>query len=248
MAGRTCPVIEVERQDLVRSSTQAHLVTIRAGDRHVSSCQNKTRISVLGDSERRTVKIPYGMATLATILIRRRSELPVMDVLVAIQTLREFHFVKGIFARRNMAFFTRNAGMFSFQRIVRSRMFFHAKLRGFPAADRVALRAFPLGRASLELAFMGIWRVAIRALRERQGALEIASSVALGAPDLEVHPQQRIFCFRVIERDRHVDLFPATRRVAGFAGSLEGPLMRVCMASGAGVEFDPGILYGEVWT
>ena len=114
VASRTCAVIKVERQDFVRSSGKPHLVTIRTGDRGVRSCEHEPRLSVLRDRECRTMKIFYRMAVLATIQVRRRGELPVVGVLVAIQALRELHLVKGIFTRRSVAFFTGNARMLSF--------------------------------------------------------------------------------------------------------------------------------------
>ncbi len=199
VASRTRAVIKVEWQDLIRSSAKAQLVTIRAGDRGVRPCKHETRVSVLRDRECRTMKILYGMAVLATILVRRRGELPVVGVLVAIQALRELHLVKGVLTRRKVAFFTCNAGMLSLQWIVRCRMFFHAKLRRFPAIYCMALRAFALAGPGLELTLMGIESVTVHAMRERQGALEIARSVAFAAADLDVHPQQRIFCFRMIK-------------------------------------------------
>jgi hypothetical protein len=248
VASRTRAVIKVERQDLVRPSGKPHLMTIPAGDRGVRPCKHEARISVLRGRECRAMEILDRMAVLATILVRRRGELLVVGVLVAIQALRELHLVEGILTRRNVAFFAGNARVLSFQRIVRSRMFFHAEWRWFPAIYCMALGAFTLAYAGLELALVGIGRMAIRALRERQRALEIACRVAFAAAYLDVLPQQRIFCFRMIERDRHVDLFPVACGVAGFAGTLHGPLMGVCMARRASVEFESGILYGEVRT
>src|SRR6267142_401356 len=151
------------------------------------------------------------MTILATIQVRRRGELPVVGVLVAIQALRELHLVKGIFTRRSVAFFTGNARMLSFQRIVRIRMFFHTKLIRFPAIYCMALLAFTFAGSGLELALVGIGGVTVRALRERQGTLEIACSVAFAAADLDVHSQQRIFCFRMIEM---LHLFPVVEIVA----------------------------------
>jgi len=98
--------------------------------------------------------LPYGSPR-ATIQVRRRGELPVVGVLVAIQALRELHLVKGIFTRRSVAFFTGNARMLSFQRIVRIRMFFHTKLRRFPAIYSMALLAFTFAGRGLELAACG---------------------------------------------------------------------------------------------
>jgi hypothetical protein len=101
----------------------------------------------------------------------------------------------------------------------------------------VALRALPLARPRLELPFVGIGCVAIHALGEGELLLEIASGMAITTTHLDVHPPQRIFRFRMIERlPRHVDFFPATRCVTGFARGLERPLVRVGMACLASIE------------
>jgi len=109
------------------------------------------------------MKIFNRMAVLATIQVRRRGELPVVGVLVAIQALRELHLVKGIFTCRSVAFFTGNARMLSFQRIVRIGMFFHTKLRRLPAIYCMALLAFTFAGPGLELALVGIGGVTVRA-------------------------------------------------------------------------------------
>jgi hypothetical protein len=85
--------------------------------------------------------------------------------------------------------------------------------------------------------------VAIRALRECQRAFEISAGMATAAAYLEVHAKKRIFCFRMVELNGHVDLFPPTRRVTGFAGSFEGSLMWVRMAGDAGIKLDSRKLY-----
>jgi len=102
----------------------------------------------------------------------------------------------------------------------------------------VALRALALADARLELTLVGIGVMAIRALCEGQGLIEIASCVALGAADFHVHSEQWVFCLRVIELHRSVHFFPAGRRMAGFAGSFECALVWVRVAIDAGIEFD----------
>ena len=47
----------------------------------------------------------------------------------------------------------------------------------------------------------------------------------------------------MIERMGHIHFFPAGRRVAGFARSLERPLVRVAVACGACVKLDPHELH-----
>ena len=93
MAGRTGAVRKMEWQDLVGSSAEACLVAIGTGDGHVRAGQYKTSVLVLCDREGRAMKILYGVAVLAAILIRRGGELLVMRVLVAVQAGCEFYFV-----------------------------------------------------------------------------------------------------------------------------------------------------------
>ena len=73
--------------------------------------------------------------------------------------------------------------------------------------------------------------------------LEIASGVAVAATHFQMHSQQRIFCFRMVELHRRIHFFPAGCRVAGFARSLESALMRIGVAVDAGIEFDPRELH-----
>jgi len=106
----------------------------------------------------------------------------------------------------------------------------------------VALRTLSLARPRLELSFVRIGNVAIGALGKGQGLLEIASRVAVAATDFQMHSQERVFCFRMVELHRRAHFFPTGRRMAGFACSLECPLMRIGVAGDAGIEFDCGEL------
>ena len=78
-------------------------------------------------------------------------------------------------------------------------MLLHAKLRGLPALDGVALRTLPFAHSFRELAFVRVGGMAIRALGKSQRLLEIASRVAIAAADFQVHPEKRIFRFRMVE-------------------------------------------------
>jgi hypothetical protein len=190
------------------------------------------------------VKILYRVAVLATILVRRGGELFVVRVLVAIHAGREFHFVYRVFSRGCMAFLTGNYGVFSFERIMRGGVFLHTEFRRLPTVYRMAFRAFAFAGSRLELALVRIRGMAIRALGECHRALEISTGMTTGAIHFEVHAKKWIFRFRMIELyRRHVDLFPVVRRVAGFAGGLEGALMRIGMAVDTGSEFDSCVLY-----
>ena len=181
VAGGAGAVLEMERQNLVGSSSEAHFVAFRAGHGHMRPGQDKPRVLVLGNRECRAMKVLYGMAILATVLIGSGGKLFVMRVLMAIRAGREFHLVEGVFSGGRMTFVAGDGGMFSFQRIVRSRVLFHAEQRWLPALDGVALGAFSLARPRLELPLMGIGIMAIGALGEGQRLLEIACCVTVGA-------------------------------------------------------------------
>ncbi len=79
--------------------------------------QRKPRVAMFGDGERRAVKIQYGMAVLASVLVRRGSKLPVVRVLVTIRAGREIHFVNGLFPGREMTLLALNRNVLATQRI-----------------------------------------------------------------------------------------------------------------------------------
>jgi len=130
--------------------------------------------------------------------------------------------------------------MFSLERIVRSRVLLHSKLRWLPAVHGMAFRTLSLARARLELTLVRIGSMTIRALGKGQLFLEIAAAMALAAADFQMRSQQGIFRFRMVELHRCIHFFPTGSRVAGFARSLERPLVRIHMAVAAGAEFNPG--------
>lgn len=186
VAGSASAVFEMERQNLVRSSGETGFVALRAGHGHVAPGQHEAGVLVLGNGERRTMEVLYGVAILATILVGSGGKLFVMRVLVAIHAGRELHFVESILAGRRVAFVAGDGRVFSVERIVRSRVFFHPKLRGLPAIDGVAFRALAFACARLELAPVRIRRMAINALAKGQRLLEIASGMAVAAADFDV--------------------------------------------------------------
>ncbi len=106
-------VREMERQNLVCSSAKARFVAIRASDGHVGSGKDKACVLVLGYGERRAMKILYGMAILAAVLVRRGGELFVVRILMAIRARRELYFVHSLFAGRGVAFVASDGRMFS---------------------------------------------------------------------------------------------------------------------------------------
>jgi len=184
------------------------------------------------------VKILHGVAGFAAVHIRRRGELIVVRVFMAIQASCEFHFVNRVLAGRRVALFAGDDGVFSFQRVSGSRVLLHAKQRRLPAGDDMALRAFSLAHTGLKLALVRVGRMTRRARIERKKFFEIAARVAFAAAHLQMHSQQGVFCFGMIEFHRRIYFFPAGRRMTGFARSLESSLMRVGVARRAGIEFN----------
>ena len=99
-AGGIC---EMERQNIVRPSTESRLMTIRAGDCRVRAGKRKSRALMLRNRVRGSLPI-YGCMTVFTPMrIRGCSELIIVSILVAIRTGRKSQFVNRVLARRNVA-------------------------------------------------------------------------------------------------------------------------------------------------
>jgi len=128
VAGGACGVLEMEGQNLVCSTAEARFVAVHAGNGHVSTGQRKACVLVLGDRERRAMKVLYGMAILATILVGSGGKLLVMRILMAVHASSELYFVDSVLAGRRVALVASDCRMFSFEWIVRCRVLFHAKL------------------------------------------------------------------------------------------------------------------------
>ena len=190
------------------------------------------------------MKVLYGVAILAAILVGRGGELLVVRVLMAIRARRELHFVDGVLAGRRVAFVASDGRMFSLERIMRRRVLLHAKLRWLPAFDGVALRTFSLARARLELSLVRIGTCGKSRTGQRPAVFLKSPPVWQSLqPTFKCIPSERIFCFRMVELHRRIHFFPTRRRVAGFARSLEGALVRIGVAGDAGIEFDPRELH-----
>lgn len=74
-------------------------------------------------------------------------------------------------------------------------MFLHAKQRGFPAIQRVALSAFTFLCAIGELAFVRVGFMTIDALGKGQWPMEVRVKVALNAAHFGVQAPERILRF-----------------------------------------------------
>jgi len=127
VARRTAAILETERQDMVRPPAHSHFVTIGAGHRSVRAIQRKPRIPVLGNRVCGAVPVRNRVAALALIVVRRRRELIIVGVLVAISAHREFHFVNRVFARGNVTLRAFHVGVFPSQRVLRGVMLLRPK-------------------------------------------------------------------------------------------------------------------------
>lgn len=87
--------------------------------------------------------------------------------------------------------------------------------------------------------------MAIHALLEGEGFLEISAGVALRAIDADVFAQQRKLRFRVVEvlvDTLHRDLLPSAGGVASLAALGEAAAVWILVAVRTLIERDPGIL------
>ena len=85
--------------------------------------------------------------------------------------------------------------VFALQRIVGTVVFFHAKQRGLPAFQVVALRAFAFFLPLFELALVRVGFMAITTIGKHHSRLEISIQVTSGAGNLRVFTNKRIFRF-----------------------------------------------------
>ena len=244
VAGVAGHVRKVEREDLVGPAGESRLVAFGAAHGHVRPRQRILRVLMLGDGKRRAMEILYGVAILAAVLIRRRGELLVMCVLMAVPARRELHLVDRGLARGRVALVASHRHVLSLERILGRGVRLHVEERRLPAIHHVALGAFSLAGPRVELPLVRIIGMAIHAFRKGDLLLEIAGFVALIATHLGVHAEQRILRFRVVElRLLHIHFVPGAGVVAGLASALELSLVRVSVARGARIELHVGVLH-----
>ena len=84
----------------------------------------------------------------------------------------------------------------------------------------MAFRAFAFLQSAGKLAVVNVF-MAIHAVRERQGALEVSAGMTGYAVHLDVLAEKRIFRFGVIKCKGRQDFLPACRRVTFLASLLE---------------------------
>jgi hypothetical protein len=187
------------------------------------------------------MEIHNRVAAFALVVVWCSGKLIVVGVFVAIAARAELYFVNGALARRDVALRALNLDVFAFQGITRIVVFLHSKEGRFPAIQVVAFGAFAFFGASLKLALVRVWLVAVVAVRECDLLFEVAVNVARHAGNLGVLADQRIFRFRVVEIKSSQHRLPAAGGVARLAGFLEFSFVWINVASGAGFELHVAI-------
>ena len=202
--------------------------------------QAEAALLMLRDREGRGMESADRVARLAPVAVRLRRKLPLVNVLVAVETFRKRELVPRGGSCGNVALIARHLGVLTFKRIRRESVFLHAEQRGLPAVYGVAGGAFALVLSLRELPAMRIGRMAIRTIGERHRLLEIASRVALQAIDRRVLAEEGEFRLCVIELLARRNLLPAGSGVARLAGLRERAVMRIGVAITAFRKWNPG--------
>ena len=137
-----------------------------------------------------------------------------------------------------MAFRALHGGMLVQQRKFCRGMQSNRENRGFKSFDQVARATLPLVRALGKLSLVVILFMAIHAVGECHGSLEIARHVTLFAGDGPVLSLERILRGSVVERCGDFGRLPVLRGMTGTAGSLECASMRIIVAWSAVLKCD----------
>lgn len=233
MTGRAIKFLPMIDSGLLIAGVNQVFVTVGADGRDMAARQYETSLFMTRQRKCRGMVSVQSMAFLTLIEVWRRRKLGCVPIRVTVRTELELDLVEGVLAPRNMTLRAFQASVPALQRIRARRMFFDPELGGLESVNGVARRAFAAIGALGELAVVRIRLVAIRALIEGNGLLEIALSVALHAFDLGMFSQQWILGFRMIEtlvECGRGDLLPPGRRVARLAGLLEAAVVNISVA------------------
>lgn len=210
----------------------------------MSTRQHEVCFFVLGQSEGRGLIRFQIVATIAGVEIGRRGKLIGVPIAVAIGAALELHLEQRIFPFRDMALRTLEPGMRALQWIRAQSMFFDREQRGLPSLHVVTRAALAAIGALGELAVMSVL-MAIHALLEGKGLLEISTGVALCTIDGGVLAQQRKLrsgVIKVLAHSQHRDLLPAASGVARLAALGETAAMRILVAIRTLIERNASIL------
>lgn len=181
----------------------------------------------------------HRVATLATVIVRRSGKLSGVRIRVAVRAARELDTVERGLARRRVTFLAGHSGVLALERIFRGRVFRQAEFGGLERLEGVAGSAVASVGPRAELSAMRIRFVAVGALCMVQRSSEISGKMAAAARHLSVPAEQREIRLRVVELSGQRDLLPTGGRMARGAGGGEGTLVRIGVASRAGVETNP---------
>ena len=162
-----------------RVATVYRLVAFKASNCEVSSGERKLRLIVSRQAEVGWLKPPDGMAVLASVLMRRCGELPLVYVRMAGDTKGVLYLEDRINALGDMALRTGHVSVLSFQRVVCDHMTRDSEKRRFESFYIVTIGAFAASRPMFELPSMRVRSVAVGAFLVRHWRFEIASPMTL---------------------------------------------------------------------
>jgi hypothetical protein len=182
------------------------------------------------------MKVLYGVAVLAAVLVRRIRELPVVLILMTVQASRELNFIDGVLACGQMALVARNGNVFALQRVFGCVVLFHAEKRWLPSIHVMAFRALALLGSRFELAFVRVRFMTIIAIIKRELPFEITLQMALSATDHGVLSEERVLGLGMVEFKARQQFFPSISGMTFFTTLLEGAFVRIDMAVDAGLE------------
>ena len=168
--------------------------------RHGQVCarQRETRPLVTSQREMRRTKFRDAVTFFATILIRRGSELTLVNVLMATAALRLRNTKHGVLALGDVTGVAFHFGMPAFEWIHARGMFLHTKSGGLEPIHRVTNRTVCTAGTRCELAAV-IVGMAIHAFGKGDRRLEIALVVAVAARHGAVLPKKGIVRLGVVE-------------------------------------------------
>jgi len=204
--------------------------------------ERETRPLVTSQREMRRAKFRDAVTFLAAILIRRGSELTLVNVLMATTALRLRNMKLGVLALRDVTGVAFHFGMPAFEWIQARGMFLHTKSGGLEPVHRVTNRTIRTACAHHKLAAV-IVGMAIHALGKCDGSLEIALVVAVAASHGAVLPKKGIGRLCVVEPFELSHAPPTRCGVTRLARSFEAAFMRIGVAIGATREGNARVLY-----
>lgn len=174
-------------------------VAFVAGHRCVAAGERESRFLVPGQRDVRRFERDARVALLATIAPRVGGKLAAVRVLVAVDAERKLHFVARLFPGRDMAGFAFDFAVRDDERKAGLGVIGNAECGWLEAFDCMATLAAAMVGAARELALVRVWLVAVRALRVRNRAFEVAIKMAGETWHVGMLPKERVVCFRVIE-------------------------------------------------